>query len=116
MKIICHCGQTIFDSTDDLPDKAHFIPDQEWFNVLDRIDAEVIDGIADGTLPQYAAYTKARAIIGRSTRLIWQCRSCGRVYINDRHGKLHCYLPETDETAREILRSRGGDEPNYHST
>ncbi|MBV8072530.1 MAG: hypothetical protein JO270_21690, partial [Acidobacteriaceae bacterium] len=38
MKISCHCGATIYDQTDYLPHKAHFVPDQDWFDVLGAID------------------------------------------------------------------------------
>ena len=110
MKIGCHCGQTIFDITDALPEKAHLISDQDWLHVFDRLDAEVVDRLADKTLERDAAYMKTRAVIGEAARMMWQCRSCGRLYIDDRSGKLHCYLPANDETDKEILRSRAAGE------
>ena len=106
MKISCYCGEVIIDQTDDLPQKAHLIPDQEWFATYDAIEDEVIDPLANGELTKEAAYHLARAIISRSARLMWQCRGCGRLYIDDRAGNLRCYLPMDENTSKEILRSR----------
>lgn len=103
MKIGCHCGATIYDQTDFLPHKAHIIPDQEWFNVYDAIDDDVIDALIHRKLEQEAAYLKARGIIGSASRQIWQCNQCGRLYIDDQAGKLQCYLPATAETSKAIL-------------
>lgn len=107
MKIRCHCGQAIVDQTDDVPNKAHFIPDQEWLRVLDALDSDVIDRVGNGTLRREAAYMKSRLIMGKATRFVWQCQHCGRLYVDDRNGNLHCYVPATEETDKEILRSRG---------
>ena len=104
MKIGCQCGETIFDITDYVPNKAHLIPDQDWFPTYDAIDDEIIDPIADGRLGKEAAYMLARQIISRSARLMWQCATCGRLYIDDIRGNLQCYVPEREQTDREILR------------
>jgi hypothetical protein len=106
MKIGCLCGATIFDGTDDLPHKAHLVPDQEWFAKYDAIDDEIIDPLAAGRLQIEQAYMKSREIISRSVRLTYQCRNCGRLYIDDRNGKLQCYVPADDQTQKDILRSR----------
>ena len=106
MKILCHCGDAIIDQTDDLPYKGHLIPDQQWFATYNAIDDEVIDPVADGRLSKEAAYNLARTVISRSARLVWQCRACGRLYIDDLQGKLQCFVPEGAETEREVLRSR----------
>jgi hypothetical protein len=108
VKIVCHCGASIVDQTDDLPHKAHLIPDQEWFAVFDAIDIEVIDALASGHLQQPEAYKRAREFILRSSRLMFQCRNCGRLYVDDRRGNLECFRPATEETSREVLRSREG--------
>lgn len=108
MKISCYCGAVIVDQTDDVPHKGHMIPDQEWFATYDAIDNKVIDPVAEGRLEKAAAYRLAREIIRGSARLMYQCRECGRLYIDDGRGNLQCYVPEVEGTAREILRSRGG--------
>ena len=104
MKIGCYCGATIYDQSDSLPHKGHFIPDQKWLAAYDAIDEDVIDPLLDGSLEREAAYIKSRGIISGSSRLIYQCRSCGRLYVEDGNRQLHCYVPASSETAKEILR------------
>jgi hypothetical protein len=106
MKISCQCGAIISDNTDNLPHRGYLLPDQEWFATYDAIDDEVIDPLAAGRIEKEAAYWLARSIIGRSARLMYQCRACGRLYIYDLQGQLQCYLPESEQTPKEILRSR----------
>jgi len=106
LKLGCHCGAVIVDQTDDLPQKGHLIPDQEWFATYDAIDDEVINPLAEGQLSREEAYHLARQIISRQARLMWQCQACGRLYIDDQQNELQCYVPESEQTAREILRSR----------
>lgn len=69
MKIDCHCGSKIFDSTDHLSYKGHLIPDQEWFSLHDALDDEVIDPIAAQKLSTEAAYMQARQVLSSRTRL-----------------------------------------------
>lgn len=107
MKIGCHCGATIFDQTDDLPQKGHLIPDQEWFATYDAMDDEVIVPLAKGVIDKEKAFRLSRAVISRASRLMYQCSICGRLYIDDKRGSgLHCYVPSDDTTSKEILRSR----------
>ena len=108
MKIDCSCGASIVDQTDYLPHKGHLIPDQEWFAVFDAIDADIIDALASGRLSRSDAYQLAREIIRRASRLMYQCRSCGRLFIDDTERDLQSYVPATEETSREIFRSRPG--------
>ena len=107
VKIGCRCGALIIDQTDDLPHKGHVIPDQEWFATFDAMDDEVIDPLIEGKITPEAARWLARRIISRWARLAYQCRACGRLYVDDLRG-LHCYFPEGEETSKEILRARPG--------
>lgn len=114
MKIGCHCGASIIDQTDDLPHQGHMIPDQEWFATYDAIDDAVVDPVADGQLGHEAAYHRARQLIGRSARLMWQCQECGRLYIDGLHRGYQCFRPEVDcpptrrSSARQASRVRSG--------
>ncbi len=110
MKIECRCGRMIIDQTDCLPHKAHLIPDQEWFQVHDDLDSELVDRLVDNSLDRDTAYMKSRMILTRASRLMWQCRACGRLYIDDRDGKPQCYVPATDETEKAILEGHGGED------
>lgn len=106
MKIGCDCGTSIIDETDDLPHKGHLIPDQEWFATYDAFDDEVIDPVAVGQLSKEAACHRARLIINRPARIMWQCRECCRLYIDGVDGRLRCFVPEGEQFDREVLRSR----------
>ncbi|MDY3551944.1 hypothetical protein R5W24_001024 [Gemmata sp. JC717] len=64
----------------------------------------MIDPVADGRLGKEEAYHLARRIIGRSARLMWQCRACGRLYVDSRDGQLRCFVPEGEPADREVLR------------
>jgi hypothetical protein len=109
MKIGCHCGATIRDQTDSLPHKGHLIPDQERFPVYDGIDA-VIDDVAAGRTDVKTAYTRIRNILGTAARQVYQCKVCGRLFVDDRQHQLHAFAPASAETCKEILRSRDGDD------
>jgi hypothetical protein len=96
MKIYCACGEVIYDVMDDLPSKAHLIPDEQWLAVHDAIDDEVIDQLCKGAVGREAAYMLAREIICRDSRLMWQCGTCGRLYIDDPDRELRCFVPESE--------------------
>jgi len=106
VKIGCHCGEVIVDQADDLPYKGHLVPDQVWFANYDAIDDEVIDPLADGQLDKKSAYRLARLIISRSSRLMWQCAACGRLYIDGLDWQLRCFVPEGEPPDRDVLRNR----------
>ncbi len=106
MKIGCGCGAVIVDQTDFVPHKASFIPDQDLFSVFESIEKEIVYRLATGELSKDDAYWKLRVIINKASRLMYQCRECGRLYLDDRAGTLHNYLPADEGTHREILRSR----------
>ena len=106
MKIKCHCGEVIFDQTDSVPHKGHLIPDQTWFGLYDAIDAEVISPLAEGRLQEEDASRKAREIIMRSARLMYQCRWCGCLYIDDLEDNLQCFAPASEATTHWALRGR----------
>ena len=106
MKIGCHCGVTLFDQTDGLANKGYLIPDQNWFATSDTLDDEVIAPLSRGTLSEDAACHLSRGILGRAVRQLWQCSTCGRLYIDGLDGTLHCFVPAEDGTDRRILRGR----------
>jgi hypothetical protein len=37
---------------------------------------------------------------------MWQCRACGRLYIERLDRQLRCFVPDGEPVDREILRSR----------
>ena len=90
MKFACICGKTIVDQTDYLSYAAYMIADQDIFDASD-----ISEGGSDdwwGTL----------------TRKMYQCRTCGRLWINDRQGHFHSFAPEQE--SEHILSSVHGNE------
>lgn len=105
LKIQCRCGALIVDSTDCLAHKAHLTPDQCRFGVLDAIDEEVINPLSNGELSKDDASTRARNIFEAATRTMWQCRSCGSLFIDAQDGSLQCFTPENANNRKDILAS-----------
>jgi hypothetical protein len=103
MKIDCRCGARISDATDCLPHKAHFVSDQDWNAMWDAID-EALENSGPGDKEAVLMTTRRR--IGSLFRLAWQCRACGRVYMDDQSGELREFLPASTAAPREAFRAR----------
>ena len=105
MKLHCPCGEIISDSTDGLPRKGHLIPDQEWVFMHNALEKAIEDAVAR-RLTVESAFMRVQLILGDASRLVYQCCGCGRLFVDDRQHKTHSYTPSSDETCKEILRSR----------
>ncbi|HEX2076130.1 MAG TPA: hypothetical protein VHG08_00425 [Longimicrobium sp.] len=105
MKIQCRCGALIVDQTDNLPHKAHVIPDQEWEAVLDAID-HAVERSGPGADAKMEACIGAWKTLSLASRLAWQCRACGRLWMEDQQYEAREFLPAADDVPREIFRSR----------
>ncbi len=105
MKIHCECGAVIPDSTDGLPHKGRVIPDQEWHPLKDALE-KVIGDVMSRCIDAEAAFMQVHVLLGDASRLVYQCRNCGRLFINDRQHRTHIYTPASHETGKEILRGR----------
>lgn len=110
MKIDCRCGATIYDSADELPGKGHLIPDQEWFELQEAIEAQAIDALAAGKITSEGAAMRMRQLLNAHVRLMWQCCACGRVYVDGPDGELHAFAPEGGGAGTRLLRGRVRDE------
>ena len=89
MKFTCGCGNVIRDQTDYLPYAAHLIADQDIY------DATAISERGESNWwPSL-------------TRKLYQCGSCGRLWIEDHERKLRCFVPE--EPAPHLLSSIHGN-------
>lgn len=102
MKIHCACGAMIHDGTDDLPHKAHVIPDQLWNRLFDDID-RLIENECATNAQRNAVCTKIRAMVSATVRLAWQCTACGRIYADDAKAKLNEYVAAADASHRLFL-------------
>ncbi|TDC81156.1 hypothetical protein [Actinomadura sp. 7K507] len=88
MKISCACGEVIPDQTDFIPYKARFVADMDW------------DDVAEGDVGER---------LWEWSRCMWQCTACGRLYVEDRQGGLHCFAPEKAGVPSDLLGSAHGD-------
>ncbi|MES2659583.1 MAG: hypothetical protein V4689_13275 [Verrucomicrobiota bacterium] len=107
MKIQCDCGEIVHDGTDDLPHKAHVIPDQQWNTLFEALDW-LIETRCTTAIQRDEACNQVRQLITRVARTAWQCSACGRLFIEDHARNLHCYPPGYPSTARELLREIPG--------
>ena len=105
MKIGCKCGELIFDQTDSLPHKAHLVPDVDWFAAIESAEGIITD-LADGKISKKDALSLIHNPFYHFSRLMWQCKHCGRIFIDDpRDGRdLSVYASETATEDRETLR------------
>ena len=90
MKITCACGALLSDNTDFIPNKAHLVADQDYFDFFDTQPGR--------ERQQYE-------------RTMYQCYDCGRLLLQNRAGDLHHYTffsPDDREAARDALRSNLG--------
>lgn len=100
MKIECTCGSLIFDGGDDLPHKAHVIPDKLWNATFEAID-KLVENAATKAQRE-AACMHIRTLVIKAARMGWQCRECGRLYMDDVENKLQSYAPE-DGATRDLF-------------
>jgi hypothetical protein len=105
MKIECECGNLIPDNSDGLPCKAYLVPDQEWFDIWDAIDAAIERKWRDDE-DRETVCMSLRDKVRKVSRQAWQCNACGRIHMDDRELKLQTFRPESADAPREIFRSR----------
>lgn len=104
MKFECPCGHLISDGTDNLPNKAHFIADQDWDRFWDEIDAAV-EKSGPSARQKEAAVMRLRSL--DLFRLAWQCPSCGRVHLDDASHTVQSFAPEPGDEPMGIFNGRG---------
>ena len=104
MRIKCPCGNEVHDLPEQNPNAAHVIPDQDWFGLLDAIDA-AIESPQATVAEREAACMKLRYHIGGIVSFALQCSQCGRLWILNRERHFQAFIPES-ESAKHILHSR----------
>jgi hypothetical protein len=69
----------------------------------DALDS-LFEVVATGRLTPETASARAFQIFREAgSRLMWQCESSGRLYIDGRSEDLQCFVPATPETDKELL-------------
>ena len=91
------------DGTDELPYKAHLVPDQKWNQLLEAFDW-LIENRCHTSSQRDEACNHVRTLMVQLTRMAWQCEACGRMFIEDSARDLHCYPPGPPGTSRELFR------------
>lgn len=108
MQFPCQCGSIIRDTTDRLTHKAHLIADEDWFEVNDAEDRQLLaivklamkSGDSPALREAMEAFDGARVA---AERAIYECEHCGRLHVRDRNGRsLLTYAPEGPD--RGVLR------------
>lgn len=108
MFISCRCGERVTDNTDYIPWKARLIPDMQWEELMLILEAggERIDRHPHAKQQAFHAMWSALKPLFRSA---WQCSSCGRIYVENKAGELHSFVPESSAPgSNDIFR---GEEP-----
>jgi hypothetical protein len=101
MKITCECGHTIPDVTDNLPYKAHLIPDKNWDTFWDAIDDAIEKSGPTAADKERACMALRKESFGH--RFVWQCPKCGRLYVDDRTHNLQCFVPATASVPKDLF-------------
>lgn len=103
MKIGCKCGSCIIDNSDGHSDKAWLIPDKNWESFWSEIYNAVTNSGKSKAEKEYAANSIGRTSSIRAYRTIYQCNSCGRIYVSNETGTLEIFEPESENTCKTVL-------------
>ena len=92
MHFYCPCGNRISDTTDNIPHKAHLVPDQDVISCSAALEQIVrAENISiEEKLEQIIVRIQGHYL----SRCIYQCPNCGRLFVDDASHKLHSFLPE----------------------
>lgn len=109
MKIECVCGAMIVDQCEELPNKAHIIPDDNYWGLLRAIDDAITKSGPSAAAREAAALTVVDLVINMS-KSMYQCGNCGRVYIDGPAPTFNTYQfnPNDGTIPRELLKSQLG--------
>ena len=108
MHFYCECGECISDVTDHIPNKAHIIADQDWFDLFSKINSE-FDIIVNKHDQIEEIIDKIIDLLWHTSKDIYQCEACGRLYIEDGEGHFHIYEPVSHIVSKKVLRSIKGE-------
>ncbi len=91
-KLLCTCGQIIFDQTDFLKNKAHVIADQDYMDFFEEVENKKFMGMS-GKATKY--FTQ-----------LFQCANChSLLIIRPDADKAIFFLPRDKENSKDLLRS-----------
>jgi hypothetical protein len=114
MKIGCMCGNVLRDQTDYIPYKAHFIADQDYYELLNKVEQiqkENAVGPA-GSHSDDSFYVALTMALRHYERSLYQCNNCGRIFVDDPQDPrlpFQVFKPE-DENWKKVFASVKGEE------
>ena len=105
MKFLCECGHKILDITDSVSFKAHIIPDQDWFDLLNEID-KAIEKSGPTEKDKENAAMQIRMYISKLTKTLFQCQNCGNVFFAKKNSdQLEMFRGSNENVDKNILQS-----------
>ncbi|MBP1967558.1 hypothetical protein [Paenibacillus aceris] len=108
MKINCRCGSLIIDQTDYHSNKGYIISDQDYFDLLEIID-NAIEKSGPTPKDKERAVMGIRSLIGGFQKNVYQCFSCGRIYISTKGNELKEFTAVEHSQGSSILSSTKGE-------
>jgi molybdenum cofactor biosynthesis enzyme MoaA len=109
----------ISDVTDDLPYKADILADQDCEDLYDSLRARLKRLIKDLTkngatenhteILEVASSEIYGVVSDYTLRTMYQCASCGRIYISGEGRQVHCFVPMEESVPKNLFRSKDGD-------
>ena len=88
-KILCNCGNIIFDITDNIPHKAHFIANQDVEKYRDEIE--------------YKKFEEISTISANYFQQIFQCNACNAILFFKKGNNKAIVFNPVDKTASSNL-------------
>ena len=108
MNLLCYCDYRMHDSTDNVPFKAYVQADEDLTRFWEAVDT-ALEAVARGGDRKSAWHQFAKEMIPMR-RTMYQCPACGRIYLEDGKGDFHCFVPESGDVPKGLLRRDGGVE------
>lgn len=91
-KILCNCGQIIFDQTDFIKNKAHIISDQDYMDFFEEVENKEFMEMTSKAIKYFTE--------------IFQCDNCkGLMIFRPDNEKAIFFTPENKENSKDILSS-----------
>lgn len=94
-KILCDCGEIIFDQTDFIKNKAHIISDQDYMDFFEEVENKEFLGMTSNAIKYFTE--------------IFQCNNCRGLMILKPDNKKAFFLPKDKEKSKDILSSYLGE-------
>jgi hypothetical protein len=92
-KILCHCGNVIYNQTDFSRQKGYVIPDQDYLDLIEILSSSESEQIAD--------------IIAKFSFEIFQCEACHSIILFKGNTAKGCgFTPQTSSDINQLLHSQ----------